>query len=170
MCSWLCKSCCACCCLLPAFRGRRSQQPAMPTGGLILSSGDGCVCVCVCLRKALKQASFLLGRHWQTVSSFLSAGSGARLQQAGMWHRWAPWPGRQCQDSTLFAAALTQLSQLCAVAPQSPSSPGRRRCSWRSQGKGSPCSLLGTDSVVTARDIRLQTWQYAKRRVMITGP
>lgn len=36
----------------------------------------------------------------------------ARLQQAGVWHRWAPWPGLQCQDSTFFAAALFYLPPL----------------------------------------------------------
>lgn len=138
MCSWVCKSCRACCSLLPAFRGRRPQQPALPTAACAahrrpypqqLRRGQG-------LRKALKQACFLLGRRWQTVSSFPSAGSGARLQQAGMWHRWAPWPGRQCQDSTLFAAALTQLSQLCAVAPHESQVSREEEAQLEESGKG----------------------------------
>lgn len=71
-----------------------------------------------------------------------------------MWHRWAPWPGRQCQDSTLFAAALTQLSQLCAVAPHESQFSREEEAQLEESRKGSPCtSLLGTDSVVTAGDI-----------------
>lgn len=59
-----------------------------------------------------------------------------------MWHGWAPWPGQQCQDSTLFAAALTQLSQLCAVAPHESQFSREEEAQLEESGEG--LSLLPT--------------------------
>lgn len=101
--------------LPPAFMLRSPSKPALPTASSSSSSsaaeagsrGSG---------RPLQQACSSLGRRWQTGSPDFQWGPGARLQQAGVWHRWAPWPGPQCQDSTLCAAAFFRLPQLWEAA------------------------------------------------------